>query len=249
MMVDALGISSDSIVVEIGPGKGALTGLLCEKAKEVYLVEKDRTMLEALKNTFSEIKNIKFFAGDAAHFNFSSVLPPHEKALFISNLPFYAATPILFNVLDHDKHVLRAVFSFQKEVAMRIAAKAGDKVFSALSVLVQMRAYVEHLFTIPPGAFSPRPKVFTSVLRFTPREKEHEWHKVAMAQGFHDFVHAIFKGRRKTLANSLSLGLSIPKERAISLLEYAHIEPTLRPSSLTIEDLIRLWHVWKDVSS
>lgn len=249
MMVDALGVLSDATVIEIGAGKGALTSLLCERAREVIVVEKDQVMLDALKSAFSHTKNIKLFAGDATHFDFSLVLQAHEKALFISNLPFYAGTAILFNVLRYDKHCLRAVFSFQREVAVRISASPGDRSFCALAVLVQMRATVEPLFTIPPGAFHPKPKVWTSVLRFTPLEEGHEWRAVALTEGFENFVHAIFRAGRKTLANSLSLGLGITKRDAVSLLESASIDPTLRASKLSIQDIVRLWQAWKKVSS
>jgi 16S rRNA (adenine1518-N6/adenine1519-N6)-dimethyltransferase len=249
MMVDALGVLSDATVIEIGPGKGALTSLLCEKAKQVIVVEKDRTMLDALKSAFSQTRNIRFFAGDATHFDLSSILPAHEKALFISNLPFYASTAILFNVFRYDKHCLRAVFSFQREVAKRIVAKPGDRSLGALTVLVQMQASVEHLFTIRPEAFIPKPRVFTSVLRFTPLEEGHEWRRIALTEGFENFVHAVFRASRKTLANSLSLGLCIPKKEAISLLEVANIDPSLRAPALAIEDITRLWQAWKKVSS
>jgi 16S rRNA (adenine1518-N6/adenine1519-N6)-dimethyltransferase len=179
----------EPIVTEIGPGKGALTEFLLERAKHVVAVELDPELADHLANRFPQVELIR---GDALHADLGTSGP------VAGNLPYYVATPLISRVLRLGRV---GTFLIQKEVAERITAGKGSRDYGYFSVECQFFATAEYLFTVKPGSFRPPPKVDSAVIRLTPRPVR----EVADAEGFLRFVSRCFQHKRKTLRNNLGM--------------------------------------------
>ncbi|RME25285.1 MAG: ribosomal RNA small subunit methyltransferase A [Deltaproteobacteria bacterium] len=224
-------------VVEIGAGAGSLTEHLLDECEDVVAVEKDRRMLEILRREF-EPRGLRVMEGDAVEMNFSSLADTtgHKPAI-AGNLPYNAAAPILFNLLSHRRSLGRWVLMFQREMAERIAARAGERKQGVIGLLVQSQMKVQRLFNLGPGAFYPRPKVQSTVLEFVPRQQplvpEH------LERRFATLVKAAFGTRRKQISNSLA-PLFGSRDRLLRCLRAAGIDPKARPEQLGIEQFCKL---------
>src|SRR5215831_9468914 len=185
-IVDALGDVSQSLVVEIGPGRGALTDALVGKAGRVIAIELDRMLATRLRMKYAREPKVEVLEGDVLTIDFRTVLhrtigplgdlrpEKPERARLLGNLPYYITSDILLHLFEfHDQFDL-FVIMVQREVADRIAARPGSRDYGLLSATAQLYAQVEKLFTLPPRAFLPPPKVHSSVLRLTiaPRFRE-----------------------------------------------------------------------------
>ncbi|MGB6193117.1 MAG: 16S rRNA (adenine(1518)-N(6)/adenine(1519)-N(6))-dimethyltransferase RsmA, partial [Terracidiphilus sp.] len=200
-IVAALGDCSARTVVEIGPGRGALTRLLAGRAGHVLAVELDDELAKRLRAEFPPDR-VTIVHQDVLTFDFeSSAAKAGERLAVVGNLPYYITSPILTKLAESSGALDRAVLMMQREVADRVASQPGSRDYGALSVIAQMYGPVEKLLTLPPGAFSPPPEVHSSVIRwrFAPRFAELEVDETE----FLDFVRRAFAQKRKTLSNNL----------------------------------------------
>ena len=196
-IVEALGDVSQANVVEIGPGTGALTRLLASRARKLIAVELDPGMAATLRQLPVEI-----LCQDILTVDLSRVAAEQGGPLqVIGNLPYYISSPILTHLFAHSAVIQRAVLMVQREVEERIVAPPGSRAYGGLSATTQMYASVEHLFTLPPEAFSPPPEVYSSVFRMEmqPRFTELQVEEA----GFLRFLRQSFALKRKTLVNNL----------------------------------------------
>jgi 16S rRNA (adenine1518-N6/adenine1519-N6)-dimethyltransferase len=242
-IVDALGDVSQSTVLEIGPGRGILTSLLVPRARRVIAVEIDRVLAAQLRLKFGMARNIEILEADILAIDFDSLFGPKpglgrpgielkpEPAKVVGNLPYYITSDILLRLFEYSKYFESIVIMVQREVADRIAAEPGGRDYGLLSATAQLYASVEKLFTLPPGAFAPPPKVHSTVLRLTmqPRQKELD----VAGDGFIDFLRASFGQKRKTLWNNLKTRYNEPRLK--QALAHAHVKPTARAETLSLE--------------
>src|SRR3982074_1142269 len=211
-IVEALGDVSEATVLEIGPGRGAITDLLARRARRLIAVELDRVMSAQLRMKFSMQPNVEIIEGDILKIELETVFGAKpgslrtglnfapEPARVIGNLPYYITSDILLRLLEYHRYFSTIVLMVKKEVADRLAASPGSRDYGLLSATVQLYGRVEQLFTLPPAAFSPPPKVYSSVVRITikPRLKSL---RVSEAE-FIAFLKLCFGLKRKTLWNN-----------------------------------------------
>lgn len=190
-------ISSDEIILEIGPGLGVLTDFIVKKAKKTILVEKDEAIIGYLKGRYSD-KNLEIIHGDVLDID----LPNFDKV--ISNLPFNISSPITFKLLE--KEFKLGILTYQKEYADRMCAEVGEDDYSRLSVMVSTFADIERLFTISKNSFYPPPKVDATVLKLIPSEPNFD---LKYSRAFANVVRELFNYRRKTIRNGLRNGFDI----------------------------------------
>ena len=207
-----------SVVLEIGPGRGALTERLLGCATRVIAVEIDSPLVEHLRERFRGASNLEVVEADALQVDFAAWRPE----VIAGNLPYYVATPIIERSV---RLGLPAVFLIQKEVAERLAAKPGTRDYGYLTVSTQIFAEPEIAFTVPPGAFRPPPKVDSAVVVLKPRRD------VDGDPELLRFLSACFRQKRKTLRNNLR------GEYAID----GHADANRRAEQLSLEELKKLW--------
>ncbi len=197
----ACGSADQPLVIEIGPGKGALTGPLLERARKVIAIEVDPVLVHYLRQKFRDALDgrLGLIEGDVLKTDLSQWGP----AVVAGNLPYYITSPILERVFALGRQWTRAVFLVQAEVAVRIAASPGTRDYGYLSVLAQMYARPEILLDVPRSAFRPPPKVDSAVVCLEPRDAALEWN-IADREGFLRFASACFRQKRKTLRNNLA---------------------------------------------
>ena len=237
-IADAAEIAPTDTVVEIGPGRGALTDLLVERAGKLVAIEYDRALAEKLRERYASRRNVEIVQADVLSVRFTDLVSVPYK--LIGNVPYYITTPILFHALDRPRPEL-AIYLVQREVAERLTASPGGGEFGALTVNVGAVANAEMLFTVPAGAFRPPPKVESAVVRVTPRpvaliaeDREEE---------FRSFVQSVFSMRRKQMQRILRSAWSLDQGTADQKLSAANINPTARPETLSVEDFARLFAV------
>ena len=198
-LVEALGDLSRATVVEIGPGRGALTGLLAERAGRLIAIELDRILSAQLRMKYAARSNVEIVEGDVLQVDLAALVGRGRKARVVGNLPYFITSPILERLFRFRDTVESIVLLVQREVAERLAARPGSRDYGLLSAVTQLHARVEKLFTLPPGAFSPPPKVHSTAVRLTPAEQELR----VPRDEFVDFLKLSFAQKRKTLANNL----------------------------------------------
>jgi 16S rRNA (adenine1518-N6/adenine1519-N6)-dimethyltransferase len=258
-LVDALGDVSQNTVLEIGPGRGVLTSLLAKRARRLIAVELDRVLAAQLRLRFGMFSSVEVIEADILSIDFDSLFGPKpglrrpgiefrpEPAKVIGNLPYYITSEILLRLFDYSRYFETIVILVQREVADRIAAAPGSRDYGLLSATAQLYARVEKLFTLPPGAFSPPPKVHSTALRLTiaPRQKELGLdgnggvEAGQMKDGFIDFLKLSFGQKRKTLWNNLKANYPEPRLRAA--LAQARVKPAARAETLTLEESAALF--------
>lgn len=189
----------EPLVIEIGPGRGALTARLLPRCGRLIAIELDPPLTEHLRRRFAAAGRLEIVAADVL----ATDLAQWGEAVIAGNLPYYITSPILEKVLALGALVKRAVLLVQKEVAERLAAAPGGREYGFLSVRTQFLARVELLFTVPPAAFQPPPKVDSALVRLTPFPRAAEL-GIADPGGFLDFAALCFRQKRKTLRNNLA---------------------------------------------
>ncbi|HEX6536855.1 MAG TPA: 16S rRNA (adenine(1518)-N(6)/adenine(1519)-N(6))-dimethyltransferase RsmA [Gemmatimonadaceae bacterium] len=234
-IADALDLAPTETVVEIGPGRGALTEQLLARAGRVVAVELDRALAAALRARWRDEPRLTVVEGDVLDVELGAVAG--GRYALAGNVPYYITTPIVFHALEAPR-ASRAVFLVQREVAERMVAGPGSREYGALSVNLQALARVELLFRVAPGAFHPPPKVESAVVRITPLERP----VVAPAEEaeFRAFVQGVFALRRKQMRRVIRTVGGVSVERADALLAAAGVEPTTRPETLSPERLAAL---------
>ena len=242
-IVAALGDVSQSLVVEIGPGRGALTDILAGKAGRLIVIELDRMLATQMRMKYGRDSNVEVLEGDILAIDFRTVLhrtigplgdlrpQKPERVRLLGNLPYYITSDILLHLFEfHDQFDL-LVIMVQREVADRIAANPGSRDYGLLSATAQLYTKVENLFTLPPGAFAPPPKVHSSVLRMhmAPRFQD----LGVEAKEFIEFMKLAFAMKRKMLVNNLKKRYGEKKIRAA--LQEAGARTDVRAEALTLE--------------
>ncbi len=230
-IVQALEIEPEDRVLEIGPGPGALTGIISEyKPKQLVLVEKDAHWARERRMAPPESGPPHVVIADALTLTWERFAAPWK---FIGNLPYNVASPLMWDIFSRAPGLARAVFMIQKEVGQRLTAKPGTSAYGALSAWTQSFVRPRLEFIVPPQVFVPRPKVDSAVLSFTPvpaREAPAPEQRPALA----DCLHRCFQQRRKQLGTILKGKMSPAQWRAME------IDPMLRPEMLGPEAFLRL---------
>lgn len=234
-IVDALELTGNETVVEIGPGRGSLTEQLLPAARRLVLIEYDRALAAQLRERYATTPSVTVVEADVLDVKLGEVAggPYH----LVGNVPYYITTPILFHALEVPRPD-RAVYLVQREVAERIVAAPGSDEYGALSVNVQAVALATLLFRVAPGSFVPPPRVESAVVRIDPRPDP----VVASDEEttFRRFVRDAFGMRRKQMRRVLREVLEIDADRASALLASVAIDPAARPETLSPEDFARL---------
>ena len=232
-LVEAISPKADDLMVEIGPGLGALTQPLLKKLNHLHVVEIDRDIISWMESFYPKDK-LTIHNSDALKFNFAelAILSPDNKIRVTGNLPYNISTPILFHLLDNVGSIIDMHFMLQKEVVERMVADPSTSEYGRLSVMLQYRLKMEYLITVPPEAFDPAPKVESAFVRCVP-------HKVlpypAKNEGlFAKIVTAAFGQRRKTLRNTLKEYLDDAGFIAVG------IDSGLRAENLSVEQFVSI---------
>ena len=238
-IADAAEITPADTVLEIGPGRGALTDLLVERApRKLVAIEYDRALAAYLTERYASRKNVVIIQADVLTVDLSEVAGGPFK--LIGNVPYYITTPILFHALQQPRPEL-AIYLVQREVADRLSAAPGSGEYGALTVNVGTVATAETLFTVPAGAFRPPPKVESAVVRITPKPSP----MVAPEQedAFRAFVQSVFSMRRKQMQRILRSIWSLDQAATDQRIAAAGITGSARPETLSVEDFARLFAV------
>ncbi len=242
MIANRAGLGPDDVVLEIGPGLGALTIPVARLAGRVYAVEKDRELIELLKPQLlaNDISNVHVMASDILTVDIRSLVENSGRGLIVmGNLPYNISSQVLVQLMDNRDTVARAVLMFQKELAQRIMAPPACKAYGRLTVMLGYCADVKKVANIAASQFFPRPKVDSEVLEI--RFKDPPPHPADDEEIMFRTIKAAFSRRRKTLKNSLTGGAP-PFEAAMvrDALDRAGIDPARRAETLTVEEFVRL---------
>lgn len=228
---DALGAGPEDAVLEIGPGRGALTRFLAERARTFTAVELDRVLAAELVEKYGAFPGVQIVNEDFLKW----ALPREGSFKVIGNLPYNAGTAIIQKVLDW-RRWSEAVVMVQKEVARRMVSGPGSGEYGILSLAVQAKAEAKILFDVKPGAFRPAPSVMSSVLRLKPLPS----FRLTDEPAFFRIVHAAFGQRRKTLLNSLSHGLKAEKPLVEKALKQCGLNPEARAETVPLDTFDKL---------
>ena len=229
-IIHQAGISNDQYVLEIGPGQGILTTLLLEKAKSLIAIEIDPKLCLALTDRFKENKNFQLIQADAVKYNYSALI---NKCQVVSNLPYYAATHILKKLIHYREYFTQITVMLQKEVVDRLVALPGTRSYGSLSVFIQFYCEVERVIEVNKEAFSPKPKIDSSVIKLTPLTAPRV--QVDNLKTFFSVVNASFLHKRKMLKNNLT-GWENLFQNQNGKAELAGINLSRRGETLSIED-------------
>ena len=234
-IADALQLQGHETVLEIGPGRGALTDILAERAGRLIAIEYDRALAAMLRERYARRGNVLIAEADVLEASLGELAA--GPYVLVGNVPYYITTPILFHALAAPR-ADRSVYLVQREVAQRLVARPGSKEYGALTVNVAAVAHPELLFGVPAGAFTPPPKVESAVVRITPlatplvtADEEHR---------FRVLVQSAFGMRRKQMRRVVRTLYSLDAEAAEDILARAGIDPEVRPEVLTVEQFVAL---------
>lgn len=220
----------DDVMVEIGPGLGAMTRLLLESLNQLHVVELDRDLVTRLQKNFDPNKLI-IHAGDALQFDFASIsVPTGNKLRVVGNLPYNISSPLLFHLAQIAPQVQDQHFMLQKEVVERMVAEPGSKTYGRLSVMLQWRYHMELAFIVPPTAFDPPPQVDSAIVRMIPIAQPLPCDAAKLEQ----VVTKAFTQRRKVLRNCVA-GLFTEND-----LVDAGVNPQARPEEIPLEQFVAL---------
>lgn len=219
-------------MIEIGPGRGALTELLLPVVKQLDVIEIDRDLVTHLKQAYDNKKNLNIHEADVLSFDFNTLTKDRHSLRIVGNLPYNISTPILFKLFSSLEIIQDMHFMLQKEVVERLTAKVGSRDYGRLSVMSQYFCENIKLFSIEPSAFSPPPKVDSAFIRMIPRRSLQPL--ANDLKTFSNVVREAFNYRRKTLSNCLKKIIS--NDDLIRL----GIDPKKRPQELTVEDFVKI---------
>ena len=237
-IVEKAGVSENDIVLEIGPGAGALTSELCKRAKKVVCYEIDTKLKPVLDEMLEDYSNYEIVFKDIMKENLTDL----EKKLggeyiLVANLPYYITTPIVMRFIEDAKNVKAMVIMVQEEVAYRFSAKNSSSDYGAITVGINLRGNAEILIKVPREKFTPAPNVDSAVVKISiDRDKFKDVDKNAVR----NLVRCAFSSRRKMLANNLINTLKISRQQAETALNTASINLTSRGENLSVEDFINL---------
>ena len=228
-IVRAVHPGDEDVIVEIGPGQGAITDALAQGAGHLHLVELDRDLVAGLRERYRDAGNVSVHEGDALAFDFAAL---GDKLRIVGNLPYNISTPLLFHLLKFRGQVIDMHFMLQKEVVDRMAAAPGSKAYGRLGIMLGCYLGVEPLFEVPPEAFSPPPEVVSAVVRIDPLPPG--TFAIDDDAALSTLVATAFMQRRKTLRNALKKQADAGDFAAVG------IDASLRPEQVSIEEYVRL---------
>ena len=232
-IVAALNIKLNQTVLEIGPGRGALTELLLTEANALHIVEFDHELVAYWQQRGEQSPNLTVHAGDILKFDLNEVLLNTDGPIkVVGNLPYNISSAVLFHLLPFADRFETQLFMLQKEVVDRMSAAPGNKQYGRLSVVLQQRYQIESLFNVPATAFFPVPKVTSAIVQLTPHQVVP--HPVDDQAGFEHLVKQAFSQRRKTLRNCLKNLLSSAQ------IDQLGIDPGARAETLSVGDFVAL---------
>lgn len=235
-------ISDHCVVIEIGPGIGALTQQLAYLAQKVIAFEIDERLPKILRETLAEFDNVEIVNQDFLKVDIAAYVKSYTEqgydVVVAANLPYYITTPILFQLFEAQAPIASITVMMQKEVADRFSAKPNSKDYNALSIITQYRCEVKPLMKVPSSVFQPKPAVDSAVVQFFLKKKQDQIEE----ETFFAMIKGCFKQRRKTMLNNFGAFLQ-DKEKAMQYLESAGIDAKCRAESLTLEQFIRLYEV------
>jgi len=235
-IVDLVAPTERDLVVEIGPGDGALTGLLAGRAGRVIALEIDRALSAALR---ARLPAVEVLDADARSWNYAGLVgQAGGRVLILGNLPYSVGKPILMALIEARAAIHEMALMLQREVAERIAAPPGGKSYGSLSVFTQLHCDVRLALRVPPGAFRPPPKVDSAVLHL--RVLREPRVPLADPRRFESVVRAAFAQRRKMLANALGAGLGLPLDSVRRGAAAAGVDPTRRAETLSLSEFAAL---------
>lgn len=230
-IVSAIAPVEDDNLLEIGPGQGALTYPLLKQCKHLTAVELDRDLIPILQRGATRYGHLDIINSDILEFDLMT-LAGDKSYRIAGNLPYNISTPLMFHLMASISRIQDMHFMVQKEVALRIVANIGDRNYGRLSIMMQYYCHCEYLFDVPPGCFTPPPKVDSAIIRLIPHQQP-----IIQVNDFDLFstiVKTAFGQRRKTISNSLK------KMIDSSCFEAAQIDQSLRAERLSGEDFARL---------
>jgi 16S rRNA (adenine1518-N6/adenine1519-N6)-dimethyltransferase len=234
-IIDALSPAAGEQLVEVGPGRGALTRHLVDSGADLHAIELDRDLAGYLQSLYHHNPHFTLHQGDVLKFDFATLSETPDSLRVVGNLPYNISTPCLFHLLDY-RHLIRdMLFMLQREVVNRMAAVPGEKDYGRLSIMLQYHCRIEPLFEVPPDAFSPPPKVTSAIVRLVPLEHPRE--QAVDETLFATVVRHAFSQRRKTLKNALQA--LITPERPFDW----PVDPGQRPERLDVTDFVRISNV------
>jgi len=248
-IAEALGTHSQSTILEIGPGRGALTSLLAKRTRRLIAIELDRVLAAQLRMNFALAPNVEIIEGDILAIDFDTLFGPKpgstrpgmnhspEPARVVGNLPYFLTSDILLRLFHYRKYFEQIVLMVQREVAERLAAQPGNSEYGLLSATAQLYTQVENLFTLPPSAFDPPPKVHSSVVRLTVASRLEGLG--VPEQAFLNFLRLSFGQKRKTLWNNLKT--AYPSAALRKAMEEAEVKSNDRAEALSLEEMAALF--------
>jgi 16S rRNA (adenine1518-N6/adenine1519-N6)-dimethyltransferase len=233
-------VGKNDRILEIGPGPGRMTEQLTKKAAQVVAVEKDRRFVQTLRERLGGLKNLTIVEGDFLNLELPQLLPSdHGKWKVVANLPYNIATEVVFHLLDSSYLFASFYLMVQREVANRLVARPGSKDYGILSVFSQLFSENRIVMKLPPGAFSPPPKVHSAVVEF--KLTDGCRYSIHYLPTFEGVVRSAFGERRKMIRNALINGLpQYSAERIDQALKKIDVRPTARAETVSIEKFVRL---------
>lgn len=228
-IIRAIAPAPDDLMVEIGPGQGAMTKLLLASLRQLQVVELDRDLVALLQRKFSADRLV-IHSGDALQFDFAQLRNDERKLRIVGNLPYNISSPLLFHLAQYAPQVIDQHFMLQKEVVERMVAAPGSRDYGRLSVMLQWRYQMELLFIVPPDAFDPPPKVDSAIVRMVPIAQPLECEQRKLEQ----VVTKAFSQRRKVIRNCVA-GMFTEAQ-----LIDAGIDPQSRPETVPLEQFVHL---------
>jgi 16S rRNA (adenine1518-N6/adenine1519-N6)-dimethyltransferase len=230
-IVAAIRPRPDEQLLEIGPGRGALTGALLARDCQLLAIELDRDLVPLLQRQFGANPRFALMQGDALKLDIAALgFDPPLRV--VGNLPYNISTPLIFHLLRQAGQIVDMHFMLQKELVERLAAGPGSRAYGRLGIMAQYFCAVESLFEVPPGAFTPAPKVQSAIVRLTPhRALPHPARSLPLLERV---VRTAFNQRRKTLRNALQELISGDQIAALG------IDPGARPERLSLAEFVRI---------
>jgi len=224
------------VVFEIGPGRGAMTTLLAERARKVIAIEIDGVLAQELQENFRQDLRVEIVRADVLRVDFSALCRQEgiAQGFVFGNLPYYITSPILHHLFAQRDSIRAMGLLMQREVAERLTAEPGSRDYGYLTIATQVYSQPQIALAVPPGAFSPAPKVQSALVTFRMKAKFDRWPK-ATCDEFLEFVKHCFAQKRKNLLNNLA-GI-YPRGRIVQALEEAGKPANLRAEQLPLEEL------------
>ena len=237
-----LGADEKTAVIEIGPGIGVLTKELCKTAGKVAAIELDKRLYPVLEETLGDFDNFELIEGDAMKLDLKALIDEKfsgfDDIKICANLPYYITSPLIMKLLEDKLPISEIVVMVQKEAAERLCAEMGTRNAGAVTAAVKYYGDAEVLFEVGRESFMPSPKVDSAVIKIT-LNKENRYN-ISDEKSFFALIRAAFAQRRKTLINSVSSSLNIPKSEIASALSELSLDENIRAEKFTMEDFVNL---------